>query len=309
MASERYQRIVELVRARQVPPGVELPVEKLRDGMVATTTSLPLPAGVSTQAVDAGGVPAEWVVPDAADENRVLLYLHGGGYCIGSIVTHRNIAALVAKASGARTLLIDYRLAPEHPFPAALDDAVSAYEWLLQTGVDPARLAVAGDSAGGGLSAALLVALRDRGLALPACAGLISPWTDLSGSGDSITTRAERDPSVTWPSLQRMANWYLAGQDPKEPLASPLFADHAGLPPLLVQVGDEEILLDDSTRLAARAEEAGVDVTLEVCEEMCHVWHGFAVGGVPESLEAIDRLGSFIAGHTAARSAAPASGR
>ena len=153
----------------------------------------------------------------------------------------------------------------------------------------------------------MLVALRDRNRPLPACAGLISPWTDLSGSGESVVTRADRDPSVTWSSLQRMADWYLAGQDPTTPLASPLFADLAGLPPLLVQVGDEEILLDDATRLAARAEEAGVDVTLEIADEMCHVWHGFAVGGVPESLEAIDRLGAFIAGHTASGSVASAS--
>jgi len=192
MASDRYHRIVELVRARQIPDGVELPIATLRSGMVAATTTLPLPEGVATEPVDAGGVPAEWVVPEGTDDNAVVLYLHGGGYCIGSIETHRNIAALIARAAGIRALLIEYRLAPEHPYPAAIDDAVAAYEWLLSTGIDAARVAVAGDSAGGGLSAALLIALRDRGRPLPACGALISPWTDLAGTGDSITTRATR---------------------------------------------------------------------------------------------------------------------
>ena len=302
MTSARYMRIVELVRARRAPEGADLPVETLRAGMVSVTTSLPLPSGVTTEPVQAGTIPAEWVVATDVDPNRVVLYLHGGGYCIGSIVTHRNIAALVSKAADARVLLIDYRLAPEHPYPAAIDDAVNAYEWLLATGADPRRVAVAGDSAGGGLAAALMIALRDSQAQLPACAALISPWTDLAGTGASVTSRADLDPSVTWSSLQRMADWYLAGHDPRDPLASPVYADFAGLPPLLVHVGDAEILLDDSVRLAARAKDAGVDVTIEVWDEMCHVWHGFAVGGVPESIEAIERLGAFIAAHTVSSS-------
>src|SRR5947208_3406084 len=155
-----------------------------------------LPAGVTTEAVDAGGVAAEWVIPDGADADRVLLYLHGGGYCIGSIVTHRNIAALVAKAAGARTLLIDYRLAPEHPFPAAVDDAVSAYRFMLSTGLKPARIAVSGDSAGGGLTIATLVAIRDAKLPMPAAGAPISPWVDMEGIGESMTSKSAADPIV-----------------------------------------------------------------------------------------------------------------
>ena len=200
--------------------------------------------------VSADGVPAEWVAAPGADERRAVLYLHGGGYVIGSINTHRRLAYDISAASGAKVLLIDYRLAPEHPFPAAIDDAAKAWRWLLAQGFEPKRLAVAGDSAGGGLTIATLVNLRDLKLPLPACAVAISPWVDLEGLGGSIESRAEQDPMVQKPGLIWMAGLYLNGASPRTPLAAPLYADLKGLPPVLVQVGTAETLLDDATRIA-----------------------------------------------------------
>ena len=191
-------------------------------------------------------------------------------------------------------LVVDYRLGPEHPYPAAVDDALTAYEWLLDAGFEPDRIVVAGDSAGGGLTLATLLALRDRGRPLPALGVPISPWTDLTLSGESMTSMAEHDPMVTRHGLQRMADWYVGGADPKAPLVSPLFADLAGLPPLLIHVGELETLRDDAIRFAERAIAAGVDVTLEVWPEMIHVWHVFGPD-VPESEAGVARIAQFIA--------------
>jgi epsilon-lactone hydrolase len=240
-------------------------------------------------------VPAEWVVAAGADSDRVLLYLHGGAYQIGSPATHRHMVALLSGAAGARVLSVDYRLAPEHPFPAALDDAVTAYRWLLATGTDRGVLALAGDSAGGGLALATLVALRDAGEAMPAAAVVLSPWTDLALTGESLRTRADADVLIKPGGMAETAEAYLAGQDPRHPYASPLYADLHGLPPLLIHVGDAEVILDDSTRLAARARDHGVDVTLEVWDEMPHVWHAFA-GLLPEADQAIERIGGWLSG-------------
>jgi len=226
----------------------------------------------------------------------VVLYLHGGGYAIGSIKTHRALAANISKAAGVRVLLIDYRLAPEHPHPAAVDDAVTAWRWLLRQGLDPSRMVISGDSAGGGLTMATLIALRDAGEALPACAVPISPWVEMEAVSESWTTRAEADPMVHIEGLKLMADWYLNGQDPRAPLASPLHADLSGLPPLLVQVGDAEVLLDDSTRLVEKAKAAGVDATCDVIPDGIHVMHAFAPL-VPEATAAIDRLAAFVRQH------------
>jgi acetyl esterase/lipase len=209
--------------------------------------------------------------------------------------SHRALVARVAAASGARGLNVDYRLAPEHPFPAAVDDAVAAYRWLLEGGLDPARIVVAGDSAGGGLTVSTLLALRDAGDPLPAGGVCISPWTDLACTGESITSRAEHDPMVQGPGLLDMAAAYLAGHDPRAPLASPLYAELHDLPPLLIHVGSAETLLDDATRLADRARDAGTAVELDVWDDMVHVWHAFAPL-LPEADEAIGRIGAWVRG-------------
>jgi len=288
MASPQFEKLVEIIRSNKRPPG-DHPVEKLRAGM--EKTSLPPGEDVTATAVDAGGVPAEWVETPGVDPGHVVLYLHGGGYVMGSPVTHRKLAGDVSRASGARVLLLDYRLAPEHPAPAASDDGVQAYRWLLEQGIEPGSIAVAGDSAGGGLTVAVLVALRAAGDPMPAAGVCISPWVDLTGEAESITTRAERDPMVGDGDLARFVDWYLAGADARE--SSPVYSDLQGLPPLLIHVGDEEILLDDSVLLAERARAAGVDATLEVWPEMFHVWHVFA-GRVPESTAAVEQVGQFI---------------
>jgi acetyl esterase/lipase len=295
MASEQLQNVLALMRANPVPHDAEL--GDLRQWMETFSTLSPPADDVSFEQVSAGGVPAEWVTASSARAASAVLYLHGGGYVLGSIATHRRLAGEISRSAQARVLVIDYRLAPEHPHPAAVDDAVAAYRWLLAQGFTPENLAISGDSAGGGLTLATLVALRDQGDPLPACAVPISPWTDMEASGESCTSRAELDAMVTAEGLKRMADWYLNGQDLRTPLASPLHADLTGLPPLLLQVGDAEILLDDSTRFVERATAAGVDAVCEVAPDCPHVWH--ALPGVPESEEAIARLGSFMRGHLA----------
>ena len=235
---------------------------------------------------------AERLQPATAQPGRMVLYLHGGGYVIGSPRSHRHLAAAIASAAAASALLLDYRLAPEHPFPAALDDAVAAYRWLLDHGVAPGGIVIAGDSAGGGLTVATLVALRDAGLPRPAAGVCISPWVDLTCSAPSYAAKAATDPIVDGQSVARMAAAYVGAADRRTPLASPLFADLAGLPPLLIHVGSEEVLLDDSTALADRAAKAGVEATLDVWPEMVHVWHWF-LPMLDEAQAAIDRIGIF----------------
>ncbi len=250
-------------------------------------------AEITVEPVDVAGRAGEWLRPPACRNGAAVLYLHGGGYVIGSIRSHRHLAADIARAAEAAVLLVDYRLAPEHPYAAAVDDAVAAYRWLLERGHAGAAIAIAGDSAGGGLTVASLLSARDAGLPMPAAGVCLSPWTDLTMSGDSHASRRTRDPLVKAADLRRYGAAYLAGTEPTAPLASPLFADLAGLPPLLIQVGDDEVLLDDATELEARAKAAGVDATLEVWSEMIHVWQWFAQR-LPEGREAIDRIGAYI---------------
>lgn len=259
--------------------------------------TFPLASDVTVEKVSADGVPAEWISAPGAKTDRAILYLHGGGYVIGSINTHREMCSRIARASAARVLLIDYRLAPENPHPAAVEDAVKAYEWLLTQGVSPKRIAVAGDSAGGGLTVATLVALRDRKIALPAAGVCLSPWVDLEGTGESCTTKAKEDPMVTKDGLVQLAGLYLGGKDVRTPLAAPLYADLAGLPPLFIQVGTAEILLDDANRLAERAKKAGVAVELEVWDGLIHVFQLFPM--LPEASEAVKKIGAFVQAKTA----------
>jgi monoterpene epsilon-lactone hydrolase len=245
-----------------------------------------------------GGIPAQWVTPRGADESRVLLYLHGGGYVILSMHSHTNLVAHIASAAGCRALNVDYRLAPEHAHPAAVDDALASYRWLLDQGTLPGNIAVSGDSAGGGLTMALLLAIRDAGLAQPSAAVPMSPWVDLEGIGESMTTKAGDDLMVNASALKEMADHYLQGADPRQATASPIYGDLRGIAPLYIQVGGEETLLDDSTRLATRAAHAGVAVRLDVFPEMQHVFQSFA-GVLPESDDAIARIGEFLRGRWA----------
>jgi acetyl esterase/lipase len=288
VASEELATVQELLRGADLG---DLTIAERRAAF--ESFAAPPPPGTIVEPADAGGVPAEWVAAAGVDSRRVLLYLHGGAYQAGSPASSRRMIALISAAAQARVLSVDYRLAPEDPFPAAVDDAQTAYRFLLKSGTAPAAIAVAGDSAGGGLTLATLVALRDAGDPLPAAAVAISPWTDLALTGESLTTRADVDVMIKPDGMREDAETYLAGADPRHPYASPLYADLHGLPPILIHVGDAEVILDDSTRFAAKARDAGVDVTLEVWDEMPHVWHAFA-GLLPESDQAIERIGGWL---------------
>lgn len=249
--------------------------------------------GVRREQAPVPGIPAEWLIPDETTSHGVILYLHGGGYVIGSMKSHRSIASQLAIAGACRVLMIDYRLAPEHKFPAAVEDSVKAYRWLLSEGYEPGEIAIAGDSAGGGLTAATLVALRDSGDPMPAAAMMLSPWTDLEVLGESCKRVGWRDPMVSAPALKKWAAMYLGEKDARDPLASPIYADLKGLPPLSIHVGTCEILLDDARRLAERARQDGVSVDLFECEGMFHVYQFFSPI-VPESKESIQRIGKFF---------------
>ncbi len=310
MASQQMTDIKAMMfeRRNQMSGSPRPSVEELRAGMEQMMGALPAVEGVVTEPVDAGGVPAEWTTaegrhaagpssagPSSAGVRGTILYLHGGGYFQGSVATHRRLVASLCLAAGTRGLSVDYRLAPEHPHPAAVEDAVAAYRWLIgPAGEDPSRVIVAGDSAGGGLSAALLLALRDAGDPLPAGAYLISPWTDLASTGESLKTRAEADPMIDPSDSKRITSYYVPDGDLRNPLVSPLYADLTDLPPLLVHVGDAEVLLDDAVRFADRARAAGVPVELEVWPEAFHVFQMLA-GLLPEADEAIAQAGAWMA--------------
>ncbi len=243
--------------------------------------------------VDAGGVPAAWVSTPEAKQDQAILYLHGGGYYAGSLTTHQALAANISLEADARVLLVDYRLAPEHPFPAAVEDATQAYRWLLRRGLPPERMAVAGDSAGGGLAVAAMLEWKASGEPLPAAGVCLSPWFDLALTGESIETKASVDPILRPSDMPFVAWCYLRSADPKTPTASPLYGDLTGLPPILVQVGTDEILLDDSRRFAERGRRMGVSVRLDIWDEMIHVWHAYS-RFVPEARKAIAAIGAFL---------------
>jgi acetyl esterase/lipase len=296
MLSEESRRIRETL-VRDGDPERAPPIEEQRRDWEEAVRAAPLPPGVRLSP-DSGGLAGLWAEPEGATPGRAVLLLHGGGFSAGSPVTHREMAARVALAARAPVLVLDYPLAPEHPFPAAVHAAADGYAQLLARGLRPEAVALVGDSAGAALALAALLAARDRGLPAPAACALLSPWLDLAVDAADIEELAERDPLVTPASLRAAARLYLAGADPRDPLASPLRADLRGLPPLLAQVGADEVLLSDSLRLAERARAAGVPLELEVWEHMWHVWHGWAAG-LPEGREAIGRVGAFLARHLA----------
>src|SRR5215469_963385 len=289
MSLQQLESLIQKLKAVPVDPTASF--ARRRGAM--EKAAFRLDADIKAEPVTANGVPAEWITAPNADTGRNVLYLHGGRYTISSIKTHRCLAGWVSRAAQARVLIIDYRLAPEHKFPAAVEDSVAAYRFMLDSGVKPSRAAVAGDSAGGGLTVAALLALRDAKLPQPAAAVCISPWVDMEGTGESMKTKADVDPMVGSANLADMAAAYLGGKDPKTPLASPLYADLRGLPPMLIQVGTSEVLLDDSKRLAERARAAGVDAIYEPWENMIHVWQIF-VPMLDEAKQAVERIGGFI---------------
>lgn len=294
MPSEQHNSLVAAIRqAPSFGQGDEIDVPATRAQMEAMTANPQLPEGAEFEATEVGGVPAEWVTVPESDPTKVVLYFHGGGYVIGSIATHRGLVSRIAAAAGTRALSLEYRLAPETPFPGAVEDATAAYAALLDQGIAPENIAVGGDSAGGGLTFAMLVSLKEQGQPIPGAAFALSPWIDLEGLGKTMQTKAAADPMVEKDGLLKMAKLYLADADPKTPLASPLHADLTGLPPMLIQVGTAETLLDDSIRITDRMRAAGGSVELQQYEDLIHVFQAFAPI-VPEALEAIEKIGAFL---------------
>jgi epsilon-lactone hydrolase len=253
-------------------------------------------APISHQRVSAGGVDGEWITGSNAPQDKAILYFHGGGFRLGSVTSHRELVARISGACGCRVLAINYRLAPEYRFPAPLEDALAAYGGMLDQGLKPENIAFAGDSAGGNLVLTTMLGLRERGLPLPAAGVLMSPWTDLAAAGESYVSRADADPIHQRPMIVALAKSYLgAGGDPRDPRVSPLYADLAGLPPLLIQVGDRETVLADSTMFADRARAVGVDVELQVWDGMIHVFQMFAE--LPDAHRAIASIAEFLKQH------------
>jgi len=290
-AAEQFHALLAALPVSDTPPSITQ-ARATSDGWSIATAE---PDEVTYEGVDTGGVPAEWAIPAGAAADRVLMYLHGGGYTIGSIASHRKLVGHLARAAGCRALSVEYRLAPENPFPAGLEDAVAAYLWLVGEGVEAGRIGIGGDSAGGGLALATVLALRERGLPMPGALVLLSPWTDLASTGESLTTNIGRD--LLLRRIEEDApgvGWYAGDYDVTNPLISPLYADFTDFPPFVVHVGDAELLLDDSTRLAERASAAGCDVTIEVWPEMQHVFQ-IAAGNVPESDSSVAKLGAWLA--------------
>lgn len=263
----------------------------------------PRPRRVDYLDTTVGGIPAILATPTRDTAERHVLYLHGGGYIVGSPRSHIAMAARLAKRAAAAVSVIDYRLAPEHPYPAAIEDCLTAYRAIIAD-LDPALVTVAGDSAGGGATLATLLAARDAGDPMPAAAYLLSPWTDLTASGASYRTRADVDPMIDVHTIASTAAQYVADTPLDHPGVSPLFADLDGLPPMLIQTGSDEVLLSDSTELATRAQAAGVDVTLDVRDGMWHVYQIFA-GMMPEATEALIDAATFIRTHSPARAGVP----
>ena len=294
MPSAQAEKLIRLLFERRPPPG-PLDVEKLRQGM--ESTALPVADDVTVSPIQLGGVEVEVITAPNADSGRKILYFHGGGYVMGSPRTHRKLAGDLSRAAQAQVVLPDYPLAPEAPFPAALNAATTLYESIIE-GTSSRRVSIAGDSAGGGLTLAVLLNIRNSDLPVPGAAALISPWLDMTNDKRIDPALVARDPIVAPADMAQMSSWYLGSASPTSPFASPGLADLTGLPPILVQVGTAEILLAESRALAERAKQFGISLELEEWPDMVHVWHVFA-GRVPEATEAVERLGAFLRDHTA----------
>ena len=291
MASEAFHKIRNLVASKPIPTEIKANRAFLDAG------ARPLAKGVEGTLINASGVTAEMQIPEGAASDAVILYFHGGGYVGGSIASHRNLTGNLALASKCQLLSVEYRLAPENPHPAAVEDAINSYKWLLSEGYDPKKIAISGDSAGGGLAIAAQLKIRDEGLPLPVASAPISPWIDMGLSGDTMSSRQSRDPLIRLDLIREFKSQFLGpNNNSNDPYASPLQADLSGLPPMLIHVGDDEMLLSDSERLAEKASAAGVSVTLEVWPEMIHVWHTF-VGLFPEAQDGINRIAEFFSIH------------
>ncbi len=291
MASKELRAMVALIRDQKGVASEGLSVAARRAGFDAMQAALPMPDDIRVESVDMDGLGGCWFDAPGARDDTYIIYYHGGGYIMGSIDTHKTLMGRLSRVCSARVLGVEYRLAPEHVYPAAVEDGVQAYKWLIEQGADPARIVLAGDSAGGGLTIATLLALRNQSARLPAGAVVFSPWIDLTASGESVTTRAQADPGIEPGVLIEIAQTYYGNADPKDPLVSPVFADLTGLPPLLIQVGDAEVLLSDAVRLADNAHSAGVKALYQVWDEAFHVFQ--ATPGLPEAEEALLKVGTF----------------
>jgi epsilon-lactone hydrolase len=287
--SSTVQMIVKLMRRSLFIHKTETHTHRVSFERLASITKYP--RFVEKEEVKFAGISAAWFKAAKSSNDKVILYLHGGGYCVGSYNSHRAMIARLARAAGHPVLAINYAKAPENPYPAALEDAVQVYQQMLADGWK--NIFISGDSAGGGLSLALSLKIKELKLPMPTALMLISPWTDLTGSGDSVVRKADEDPLIAPELLEVFAKKYYVDHDPKLPFISPLFADLSGLPPTLIQVGTREVLLDDSTRLAKKMKEAGVQVELEIWDHMMHVWHWMA-GIMPEGNEAIAKMGAYV---------------
>lgn len=294
MLSPEMTAVIDFLEMMKSKTPTDFEVDDMRKGLDKMVAMMPLPDDGIYEPARADGVPAEWISTPGAKKDQVVLYLHGGGYVAGSIASHREMLTRLARETGRYVLALDYRLAPENPFPAALEDAVGAYRWLAaDQQIDPTNITIAGDSAGGGLTLATLLKLKEDGDPMPRAAVCLSPWTDLAMTGESITTRAAEDPFIVAEGAGKIVPFYTNGDDSQNPLISPLYGDPAGLPPLLIHVGTRECLLDDSVRFADKAKAAGVPVTLEVWEDLIHVFHLFAPMA-PEGREGIRKIAAFL---------------
>ena len=296
MSTEQRENLEAILRQSAFP--VDLDVNEQRRLLKELLSAQPLPADVTVTAAALGGVPTAEITVDGIEPRHVVLYFHGGVYVVGDAFLAADLASQVGRRTRARVISVDYRLAPEHPYPAAVDDALAAYEALLQNGTAPSDIVFAGESAGGGLAVATLVNARDHGLPLPAAAFVMSPYADLTLAGNSMETKREVDPLMSRELLQARVTDYTAGQDASLGLISPIFADLSGLPPLIIQAGTHEVLLDDAVRLAQQAATADVEVTLDITPGVPHVFQNF-YPILDEATAALDRAGRLLSAHLA----------
>lgn len=294
MPSPESRQIRDILKNQVKPlfPG-NVTVETQRQITEMMASQVQLPEDISIEPANIPGIKAEWVTAPGAERERVIYYLHGGGYVLGYTRTYQEFLYRLSKVTGLRVLALDYRLAPEYPFPAGLEDALVGYRWLLANGTKPENLVIAGDSAGGGLTEATLLSLREAGDPLPVCQVLFSPWTDMEGIGETYTSVGDNDPWIGVDIARAQAKRYVGNGDLRHPLVSPIYADLKGLPPMLIYAGKDEILLDDSVRLANKARADGVEVSLNIWDDMWHVFPLFA-GQVPEAQQALDEVGAYI---------------